>query len=621
MEWLKELFVEHSALQAVVVVSLISTIGIGLGKIRFFGISLGTAFIFFVGILAGHFGLSLDPAMLTYAESFGLVIFVYALGLQVGPGFFSSMRADGLRLVSPAIAIVLLGTAFIFFVGILAGHFGLSLDPAMLTYAESFGLVIFVYALGLQVGPGFFSSMRADGLRLVSPAIAIVLLGTALAMAMSYAFGVSMPDMSGILCGATTNTPALGAAQQTLQQMGIDANGAALSCAVAYPLGVVGVILAVVFLRKLFVRPCDMPGPDAEHRKNVFIASYHLTNPAVFGKSVHEIATQSHHHFVISRLWRDGRVSIPTSDKTLQENDLILVITTPGEADALRLIFGEQETKDWNTENIDWNSVDSQLISQRILVTRPEINGKKLSQLRLRNTYGINISRVYRSGVQLLATPDLRLQLGDRLTVVGEAEAIRNVEKILGNAVKSLNEPNLAAVFIGLILGLTLGSIPVAIPGISIPVKLGLAGGPIIVGILIGTFGPRLHMITYTTQSANLMLRALGLSMYLACLGLDAGTHFFETVMRPEGALWLGIGFALTFVPVVLVGLFALRVLKVDFGSVSGLLCGSMANPMALNYVNDTIEGDNPSVSYATVYPVCMFLRVIIIQVMLMLVL
>ena len=553
MEWLKELFVEHSALQAVVVVSLISTIGIGLGKIRFFGISLGTAFIFFVGILAGHFGLSLDPAMLTDAESVGLVIFVYALGLQVGPGFFSSMRADGLRLVSPAIAIVLLGTA--------------------------------------------------------------------LAMAMSYAFGVSMPDMSGILCGATTNTPALGAAQQTLQQMGIDANGAALSCAVAYPLGVVGVILAVVFLRKLFVRPCDMPGPDAEHRKNVFIASYHLTNPAVFGKSVHEIATQSHHHFVISRLWRDGRVSIPTSDKTLQENDLILVITTPGEADALRLIFGEQETKDWNTENIDWNSVDSQLISQRILVTRPEINGKKLSQLRLRNTYGINISRVYRSGVQLLATPDLRLQLGDRLTVVGEAEAIRNVEKILGNAVKSLNEPNLAAVFIGLILGLTLGSIPVAIPGISIPVKLGLAGGPIIVGILIGTFGPRLHMITYTTQSANLMLRALGLSMYLACLGLDAGTHFFETVMRPEGALWLGIGFALTFVPVVLVGLFALRVLKVDFGSVSGLLCGSMANPMALNYVNDTIEGDNPSVSYATVYPVCMFLRVIIIQVMLMLVL
>ena len=553
MDWLKDLLFEHSALQAVVVLSLISSIGIMLGKIRIFGISLGTAFIFFTGILAGHFGLTIDPQMLIYAESFGLILFVYALGLQVGPGFFSSMRAEGTRLLSPAIALIIIGT---------------------------------LMAVGL-----------------------------------AYAFKVPMPDMSGILCGATTNTPALGAAQQTLQQMGFDANGAALGCAVTYPLGVVGVILAIVFLRRFFVRPTDLPGPDAEHRKNVFIASYHITNPALFGKSIHEIATNSHHHFVISRVWRNGQVSIPTSDKTLQQNDVILVITTPTEAEALRMIFGEQETRDWNKENIDWNAVDSQLISQRILVTRPEINGKRLSQLRLRNTFGINISRVYRSGVQLLATPDLRLQLGDRLTVVGEAQAIRNVEKILGNAVKSLNEPNLVAVFIGLILGLTLGSIPVSIPGISIPVKLGLAGGPIIVGILIGTFGPRLHMITYTTQSANLMLRALGLSLYLACLGLDAGRHFFETVMRPEGALWLGIGFVLTFVPVVLVGLFALRVLKVDFGSVSGLLCGSMANPMALNYANDTIEGDNPSVSYATVYPVCMFLRVIIIQVTLMLVL
>lgn len=553
MEWLKALLVEHSALQAVVVISLISTIGIGLGKIRFFGISLGSAFIFFVGILAGHFGLSLDPSMLIYAEDFGLIIFVYALGLQVGPGFFSSMRADGLRLISPAIAVILLGTA--------------------------------------------------------------------LAVALSYAFRVPMPDMSGILCGATTNTPALGAAQQTLQQLGLDTSGAALGCAVTYPLGVIGVILAIVVMRKLFVRPSDMPGPDAEHKKNIFIASYHLTNPAVFGKSVHEIASESHHHFVISRLWRNGQVSIPTSDRTLEQDDVILVITNREEADALRLIFGEQEQKDWNKENIDWNSVDGQLISQRILVTRPEINGKKLASLRLRNNYGINISRVYRSGVQLLATPDLRLQLGDRLTVVGEAQAIKNVEKILGNAVKSLNEPNLVAVFIGLILGLTLGSIPIpiAIPGISIPVKLGLAGGPIIVGILIGTFGPRMHMITYTTQSANLMLRALGLSMYLACLGLDAGTHFFETVMRPEGLLWLGLGFLLTFVPVVIVGVITMRILKVDFGSLSGLLCGAMANPMALNYANDTIQGDNPSVSYATVYPVCMFLRVIVIQVMLML--
>ena len=550
MEWIDSLFFEHSAIQAIVVLSLVTAAGLWLGKMHVWGISLGVTFVFFVGILAGHLGISLDADMLNYAESFGLVVFVYALGLQVGPGFFNSLRADGLRLLSPAVAVVLIGTA--------------------------------------------------------------------LAIGMSFTLNVSMPDAAGILCGATTNTPALGAAQQTLQQMGIDPNGAALSCAVTYPLGVVGVILAIVFIRKVFVRPSDMPEPDAEHRKNVFIASYHLTNPAVFGKSVHEIASQSHHHFVISRIWRNGRVSIPTSDKTLQKDDIILVITAPSEADGLRLIFGEQELKDWNAENIDWNAVDSQLISQRILVTRPEINGRKLSSLRLRNNYGINISRVYRSGVQLLATPDLRLQMGDRLTVVGEAAAIQNVEKILGNAVKNLDEPNLVAVFVGLILGLVLGSIPVSIPGISLPVKLGLAGGPIVIGILIGTFGPRLHMITYTTYSANLMLRALGLSMYLACLGLEAGAHFFETVMRPEGALWLLLGFLLTFVPVVLLGVFALRVLRIDFGSVSGMLCGSMANPMALTYANDTIEGDNPSVSYATVYPLCMFLRVVIIQVMLM---
>ncbi len=544
------LFVEHSALQAIIVLSLISALGVLCGRVRVFGISLGSAFIFFVGILAGHLGLTIDGQMLHYAESFGLVLFVYALGLQVGPGFFSSMRTEGVRLLMPAIGVLLLGTL--------------------------------------------------------------------LAFSLAWCCRVSVADMSGILCGATTNTPALGAAQQTLEQMGIASNGAALSCALTYPLGVVGVIFAIVILRRYFVRPDDLAGPDSEHRKNIFIASYRLTNPAIFGKSVAELAAESHHHFVISRMWRNGHVSIPTSDKRLEQHDVLMVITTPQEADALRLIFGEQEDKDWNNENIDWNKIDSELISQRILVTRPEINGRKLSSLRLRNNYGINISRVYRSGVQLLATPDLILQLGDRLTVVGEAADIQHVEKILGNAVKSLNEPNLVSVFVGMILGLMLGYIPLSIPGISIPVKLGLAGGPILVGILIGTFGPRLHMITYTTQSANMMLRALGLDLYLACLGLEAGAHFFETVVRPEGALWLVLGFLVTFVPVVVVGWTALRLLKLDFGSISGLLCGSMANPMALNYANDTIEGDNPSVAYATVYPVCMFLRVIIIQLVLM---
>ena len=550
MEWLYSLFIEHSALQAVVVLSLISAIGLGLGKIHVCGISLGVTFVFFAGILAGHFGLSIDPQMLNYAESFGLIIFVYALGLQVGPGFFSSFRKGGVTL-----------------------------------------------------------NMLA---------IAVVILGTFLAVVCSYTTGVSLPNMVGILCGATTNTPALGAAQQTLKQMWLESSTPALGCAVAYTLGVIGVILAVLLIRKLLVRREDFEVQEKDDANKTYIAAFQVHNPAIFNKSIKDIAHMSYPKFVISRLWRDGNVSIPTSEKIIKEGDRLLVVTSEKDALALTVLFGEQENTDWNKEDIDWNAIDSQLISQRIVVTRPELNGKKLGALRLRNHYGINISRVYRSGVQLLATPELTLQLGDRLTVVGEAAAIQNVEKVLGNAIKSLKEPNLVAVFVGIILGLALGAVPFSIPGISTPVRLGLAGGPIIVGILIGTFGPRLHMITYTTRSANLMLRALGLSLYLACLGLDAGAHFFDTVFRPEGLLWIGLGFGLTLVPTVLVGFFAFKIMKIDFGSVSGMLCGSMANPMALNYANDTIPGDNPSVAYATVYPLSMFLRVIIAQVLLM---
>lgn len=550
MEWLNSLFIEQTALQAVVIISLISAIGLGLGKIHIMGVSLGVTVVFFAGILAGHFGLSVDPQMLNYAESFGLILFVYALGLQVGPGFFSSFRKGGVEL-----------------------------------------------------------NMLALG---------VVLLGTAMTVAFHTMTGVSLPDMVGILCGATTNTPALGAAQQTLKQMGMDSNSPALSCAVSYPLGVIGVILGIIFVRKLFVKKSDLEIKEKDDNNKTYIAAFQVHNPGIFDKSIKDIAHISHHKFIISRLWRDGNVSIPTSEKVLKEGDRLLVITSEKDALALTVLFGEQENTDWNKEDIDWNAIDSQLVSQRIVVTRSEINGKKLGSLRLRNHYGINISRVYRSGVQLLATPELTLQMGDRLTVVGEAAAIHNVEKVLGNAVKSLKEPNLITIFIGIILGLALGAIPISFPGISAPVKLGLAGGPIVVGILIGTFGPRLHMVTYTTRSANLMLRALGLSMYLACLGLDAGKHFFETIFRPEGLLWIGLGFAITLIPVLIMAIIAFKIMKVDFGSVSGMICGSMANPMALTYVNDTIPGDNPSVSYATVYPLCMFLRVIIAQVILM---
>ena len=530
----------------------------------------------------------------------------------------SFISAIGLGLGKVRIMGISLGVTFVFFVGILAGHLGFTVDPAMRTYAESFGLVIFVYALGLQVGPGFFSSFHTGGLTLNMLSMGVVVVGTLMAVAFSYATGVALPDMVGVLCGATTNTPALGAAQQTLVQLGLDGSTAALGCAVTYPLGVVGVIIAVMLMRKMFVKPGDTGAQEKEDVHKVYMAAFQVHNPAIFCKSVKDIGTISTTRFVISRLWRDGHVSIPTSATMLREGDRLLVITAEKDVPSLTVLFGEQENKDWNKDDIDWNAIDSELASVRIVVTRPELNGKRLGSLRLRNHYGINISRVYRSGVQLLATPELVLQLGDRLTVVGEAAAIRNVEKVLGNAVKSLNEPNLVVIFIGIVLGLVLGSLPIAIPGISTPVKLGLAGGPIIVGILLGTFGPRLHMITYTTRSANLMLRALGLSMYLACLGLDAGAHFFETVFRPEGVLWIGLGFVLTLVPTLIVGVIAMKWMKIDFGSVFGMLCGSMANPMALNYVNDTVSGDNPSVAYATVYPLSMFARVILVQVLLM---
>ncbi len=551
MEWLYNLFFEQSALQAVVILSLITAVGLGLGKIHIFGISLGVTFVFFMGILAGHLGFSIDPQMLTYAESFGLVLFVYALGLQVGPGFFSSFQRGGYRL------------------------------------------------------------------NLLS--LGVIVLGTVMAVLLSRVTTIDLPDMVGILCGATTNTPALGAAQQTLKQLGEPTSGAALSCAVTYPLGVVGVILAILVVKKLFVRPSDMEDHEHDDPNHTYIATFQVHNPAIFDKSIQDIGKSGYPKFVISRVWRDGAVSIPTSDKILKENDRLLVITTEKDVPALTILFGEQENRDWNKEDIDWNAIDSKLISKHIVISRPEINGKKLGSLRLRNTYGINISRVLRSGVQLLATPGLVLQLGDRLTVVGEAAAIHNVEKVLGNTVKTLKDPNLASIFIGIVVGLIVGSIPIAVPGISSPVKLGLAGGPIIIGILIGSYGPRLHLVTYTTRSANLMLRGIGLSLYLACLGLDAGSHFFETVMRPEGALWIGLGFLITFVPVVIMALVALRLCRMDFGSTCGMLCGSMANPMALNYANDIIPNDNPAVSYATVYPLGMFTRVIIAQLILML--
>ena len=550
MEWLEQLFSIHSSVQTVVVISLIVAVGLGLGKVRIRGISLGIAFVFFIGILAGHVGLDVDARVLDYAETFGLALFVYTLGLHVGPNFFGSLRHEGIALN--------------------------------------------LWGLG------------------------VIVAGTLLALMLVPVTGVKLPDMVGILCGATTNTPALGAANQALEHFGISGKSLALATAVTYPLGVVGVIFAMMFLRKFFVRPADLESKPLTEDNKTYIAELEIINPAIEGKTIERVVQMTHRKFIISRLWRDKEVIVPKADTVLKVNDKVMVVTTREDERAMELLFGKKVETDWNKDKIDWNAIDADVESRTLVVTRTALNGKVLGQLQLRNTYSVNVSRITRGDIKLLATDDLRLQYGDRVTVVGKHEAVNNVEQFCGNSVKTLNEPNIGSIFLGLVLGLALGTIPINIPGMDTPIRLGVAGGPIIMGILVGALGPKLHFISYTTRSASLMLRKLGLSIYLACLGHDAGKGFFATVVRPEGAMWVALGLLITVLPVVILGLVALKTKRYDFGTICGILCGSMANPMALSYANDTLKGDMASVSYASVYPLGMFVRVVIAQMLIM---
>lgn len=550
MDWINGLFSIPSALQGVVVISLICAVGLGLGKIKFAGISLGVAFVFFFGIAVGSLGLKVDDQMLNYCETFGLVIFVYTLGLHVGPNFFGSFRHEG----------------------------------------TSFNIW----------------------------SLAVIILGTAMAIVLTYIMKVPMSDMIGILCGATTNTPALGAGQQALQHVGVSGARAALATAVTYPLGVVGVIFAMIFIRKFFVKPSDLEVKSSSSDDHTFIGQFVVVNPAINGKYIADIAQGTHRKFIISRIWRGDEVIVPKGTTELKTNDNLLVATKKEEVPAMELLFGKRVERDLNKEQVDWNHLDSKVESRVIVLSKSVLNGKRLGQLHLRDAYNVNVSRVLRSDIKLLATEDLVLRYGDRLTLVGQPEAIDHAEKFLGNSVKTLNEPNLAIIFLGMLLGLALGTIPFTLPGMDSPIHLGIAGGPIIMGILIGAFGPRFHFIAYATRSASLMLRKLGLALYLACLGLDAGKDFLATVVRPEGLLWIGLGFVLTVLPVIIVGVVALRMKKFDFGTICGILCGSMANPMALGYANDTVNGETSNISYATVYPLGMFIRVIIAQVLVM---
>lgn len=548
MDWVTSLFSIHSSVQTVIVISLIIALGLALGRIKVMGISLGIAFVFFIGILAGHIGLTVNLDTLDFVETFGLAIFVYCLGLQVGPNFIGSLRHEGMELNMWSMLVIFVGTAF-----------------AML-------LVPITH--------------------------------------------VSVPNMIGLLCGATTNTPALGAATQALEHVNVSSGSAALATAVTYPLGVVGVIFAMVFIRKFFVKPQDLVVCSQDEDNHTHIAQLTVINPAVEGMTILQIVQMSRLRFIISRIWRNGEVLVPLADTVIKKDDSLLVVMERDDENAIVLLFGQKEKKDWNEEKIDWNAIDSKVESRVCVVTRRGLNGKRLGELHMRQVCGVNISRVMRGDIKLLAANSLRLQYGDRVAVVGKHDDVNNAEHFFGNSVKTLEEPNIGSIFIGIILGLAIGTIPIAVPGMSMPIRLGIAGGPIIMGIVVGALGPRMHFISYTTRSASLMLRKLGLSLYLACLGLDAGKDFLETVVRPEGMLWVGLGFLITVVPIIVVGLIILKARKLDFGSVCGILCGSMANPMALSYANDSIEGDTPSISYATVYPLGMFVRVVVAQIL-----
>jgi AspT/YidE/YbjL antiporter-like protein len=554
MNWFTELFNQQTFTQAVMVLSLICASGLALGNIKIFGVTLGVAFVFFAGIIAGHFGIAIDPEMLAFAQNFGLILYIYALGLQVGPGFFSSFKQGGIKL----------------------------------------NVISFI----------------------------VLIVGSVLAIAIHFIARVSVPDTVGLLAGAVTNTPMLGAAQQTLLQMNPEgaqeANSMAMACAVAYPFGIIGMILSVMIMRALFA-PKTTANKEKRSTDNTFVTEYQISNPGIFGKTIQEVRKNASAQFVISRVWKDGKVMIPTSETVLEQGEHIMVISSKNDVKKIETLFGHQEDVDWNKKGIDWNAIDNQLVSRKILVTKNEHNGVKLGDLKLRNSYGINITRVNRAGINLLPSRNLRLQLGDKLTIVGEGRSVDNVEAVLGNEKKQLNTPNLLSIFIGIIIGIILGSIPLKFPGMTMPVKLGIAGGPIIVGILMGAFGPRFHIVTYTTQSANLMLRQLGLTIFLAGLGLSAGDGFFDAVFSIVGLKWVIISVALSMIPVLLVGIVAGKYFKTNYADNVGMLCGSMANPFALEFAGESPDGEDPAVAYATVYPASIFLRVISAQLIMLL--
>ncbi len=537
------------------------------------------------------------------AHSVMILALVITLGLSLG-----KIKVKG----------VSLGLAWILFIGLIFGHFALSLDQHLLHFLKEFGLILFVYSIGLEVGPSFFSSFKNGGKSLNTLSVIVIALSIITTLGLYYATGSSITSMAGILSGAVTNTPGLGAAQQAYSDLRhIDAPSIASGYAIAYPMGVLGVILSFIILR--FALRIDKQEEEAEAKRgfghleamtlNTF--SVKITNKMILDHTVKEIRDLLKRDFMISQIHRDDnstKKEMVNGQTVLHENDVVYVVAHPSVQEPLIALLGEKV-------EMTWEEFGNELITRRILVTKPGINGKTISQMQIRSNLGTNITRVNRAGVDLIATPDLKLQMGDRVTVVGTELAISHTEKVLGNQMKRLNYPNLIPIFLGIVLGCIVANIPFFIPGIDENLRLGLTGGPLVVAILIGYFGPKHNLVTYNTISANLMIREIGICIFLACVGLGTGEQFIETVASESGLTWILYGIAITMVPILLGGIIGRYMFHINYFTLLGVLAGANTNPSALAYVREQTSADAPTVGYANVYPFAMFLRIVTIQI------
>ena len=556
MNWLQDLFTNPNSIAHIVALyAFVIAAGVLLGKIKFFGISLGVTFVLFVGILAGHFGFTGNPAILSFVQDFGLILFVFCIGLQVGPSFFSSFKRGGITLNLLAVGIVVLNIAV-----------------ALILY--------------------FALQGRID-----------------------------IPMMVGILCGAVTNTPGLGAANEALQQLHYQGPEIAMGYACAYPLGVMGIILSMILIRYIcrvdVKRDSDEIQKEEEANPHMkpYTISLKVQNEALSGKTLSQVQNFLARDFVCTRIIQDEHMVTPNANTVLRLGDRMFLVCAEDDSEAIMAFIGPKIDQNWDATG----QQDKPMVSRRILVTQPDINGKTLGELHFSSMYGVNVTRVNRSGMDLFAARQLRLQVGDRVMVVGPQDAIERVANLLGNQLRRLDHPNIVTIFVGILCGILFGSLPIAIPGMPTPVKLGLAGGPLIISILIGRFGHKVKLVTYTTMSANLMLREVGLVLFLASVGIKAGENFVQMVVEGDGILYVGVGFLITFIPLIITGIVARWHHRVNYFTLMGLIAGSNTDPPALAYANQIAGNDAPAVGYSTVYPLAMFLRILTAQLLVLL--